>query len=219
MRMRLAILRRIGAGCAMALIASSASVAGAQTSNAGRASSDAFVWAIVLIAVVLVGFTLVFVVRKRALAKGDDTTVQEGFMAELRRLRDSGQISPEEFDATRRTMARKLADRLAPAKQASSKDAPPKPAPSTRAVPAAASPRALEPLRPDQLDPDSLRELEELRARAAARRAAAQRPPTTPQPGQPPSRTRPHSPPAAPPTHPQQPPTPPGPQRPPPRTP
>lgn len=74
----------------------------------GRDSTGVFVWVAVLIGVLLVGFVLMMWLRKRML--GAETVDHGGgFMDSLREARDSGQMSQEEYDAARKTLAARLA--------------------------------------------------------------------------------------------------------------
>lgn len=70
------------------------------------------VWVGVLI-VLLVGAGLgVLWFRRKLLSRQDDPGSQGSLMEDLRRMRDRGQLSKEEFDAARRAMTRRLAGEL-----------------------------------------------------------------------------------------------------------
>lgn len=61
-----------------------------------------------LIILTILGGLGVMAVRRRMLAKDSPASDQGGLLDELRRMRSSGQISDEEFDAARRTIAARL---------------------------------------------------------------------------------------------------------------
>jgi hypothetical protein len=80
----------------------------AQGASQGRDTTGVVVWVGILIAVLLVGFIVMMWLRKRML--GTDTMDQgAGFMDSLREMRNSGQMSQEEFDAARKAMAARIA--------------------------------------------------------------------------------------------------------------
>lgn len=72
---------------------------------------DVLIWIGVLIVVVVAGGLVLIHLQKRIL-KPPAGAGASGIMEELRRMRDSGAMTEEEYDATRRTMARKLAPSL-----------------------------------------------------------------------------------------------------------
>jgi len=74
----------------------------------GRGDPAALVtWVLVLILAVMALGVAVMVVRRKVLAKENSVADAAGLMESMRRMRDSGQITREEFDAMRRSMARK----------------------------------------------------------------------------------------------------------------
>lgn len=79
--------------------------AGARPSGA---TGSVVVWVIVLIAVVMAG-GLILVWLRRKIFAADQTDHAGGLMESLRSMRDSGQMSQEEYDATRKAMAARMA--------------------------------------------------------------------------------------------------------------
>jgi len=76
--------------------------------RSGRDTGDVVVWVGVLLAVVIVGGIVLMVLRRRMLS-ADAADQGGGFMDTLREMRNSGQMSQEEYDAARKTMAARLA--------------------------------------------------------------------------------------------------------------
>jgi hypothetical protein len=74
-----------------------------------RDTSAIFVWVGVLIAVLLVGFVVMMWLRKRMLGADAARDQGGGFMDALRDMRNSGQMSQEEYDAARKAMASRIA--------------------------------------------------------------------------------------------------------------
>jgi LPXTG-motif cell wall-anchored protein len=72
--------------------------------NAG----EVMVWVAVLMGLILVGGLLVLLLRRRLLAAEAETSAG-GLMEDLRRMRDSGQMTQEEYESVRRNMAARLA--------------------------------------------------------------------------------------------------------------
>jgi hypothetical protein len=70
-------------------------------------STMVLIWAGVLIVVVAVGGGLLIAYRRRVFAK--DTPDKSGFLESLRAMRNRGEISSEEYDATRKRMAARVA--------------------------------------------------------------------------------------------------------------
>jgi|SRR6185295_7846088 len=72
-------------------------------------TGQAVLWIGILIVVAILGGLIMMAVRRRILSKDslDDGTTS--LMDQLRAMRDRGQISPEEYEATRRTMREKMA--------------------------------------------------------------------------------------------------------------
>jgi hypothetical protein len=76
-----------------------------------------FLWVAILIAVILVGFVLLMWLKRRIFSADAAQEQSGGLMDSLRQMRDSGQISKEEYDATRKAMiARISTSDFAPAK-------------------------------------------------------------------------------------------------------
>lgn len=68
-----------------------------------------------LIVLALIGGVAVLLARRRMLAKDAAVADQGGLLDDLRKMRDTGQISPEEFDAARKSIAAKLKGEARPA--------------------------------------------------------------------------------------------------------
>jgi hypothetical protein len=68
-----------------------------------------------IVAVVILGLVMIKV-RGATLGKAGTAVEQEGLLAGLRRLRDRGEISPEEYDAARRSMVSRAAGTKPPPK-------------------------------------------------------------------------------------------------------
>lgn len=68
-----------------------------------------------LIVLALIGGVAVLLARRSMLAKDAATADQGGLLDDLRKMRDTGQISPEEFDAARKSIAAKLKGEAQPA--------------------------------------------------------------------------------------------------------
>lgn len=82
--------------------------ASTQPAGPGKGDPAALVtWVLVLILAVMALGVAVMVVRRKVLAKEASGADAAGLMESMRRMRDSGQITREEFDAMRRSMARK----------------------------------------------------------------------------------------------------------------
>src|SRR3954470_24108623 len=81
----------------------------AQAPPQGRADTGAvFVWIAALIGIVLVGGIVMVVLRRRMFAADSTSEATGGLMESLRRLKDSGQMSQEEYDAARKAMATRV---------------------------------------------------------------------------------------------------------------
>jgi hypothetical protein len=73
-----------------------------------NALSSVFVWSLVLVAVVIGGFWLVSILKRR-LKSGDDEPASIGFtLSDLREMHRSGQLSDAEFERARTKMAASL---------------------------------------------------------------------------------------------------------------
>jgi uncharacterized membrane protein len=82
--------------------------------QASSASSmSAVMWVGVLIVVAVVGGLAILYLRRRVLAEAGDADAQGGLMESLRAMRDSGEISQEEFDAARSSMLRRVKEQVA----------------------------------------------------------------------------------------------------------
>jgi uncharacterized membrane protein len=77
-------------------------------SQGGRDTTGVFLWVGILIALLLVGFIVMMFLRKRMFA-AETMDQSAGFMDSLREMRNSGQMSQEEFDAARKAMTARLA--------------------------------------------------------------------------------------------------------------
>jgi uncharacterized membrane protein len=73
------------------------------------ASGGVFLWVAILIAVILVGFVLLMWLKRRIFSADTAQEQSGGLMDKLRQMRDSGQISKEEYDATRKAMIARMA--------------------------------------------------------------------------------------------------------------
>lgn len=65
-------------------------------------------WVVVLIAMVLSGAVAVLLIRRRVLGGQSVSDGTEGLMQSLRRLRDEGRMTHEEYEAARRSMAKRV---------------------------------------------------------------------------------------------------------------
>src|SRR5947207_1776517 len=72
-------------------------------------TSSIFVWVAVLIAVIMVGGLLLMWLRRR-MFMGESMDQAGGLMESLRKMRDTGQMSQEEYDAARKAMAARVAN-------------------------------------------------------------------------------------------------------------
>ncbi|HLO41351.1 MAG TPA: hypothetical protein VK176_10035 [Phycisphaerales bacterium] len=75
-----------------------------------RALIDAWPYLAGLLAIALVGGFLILIFRRSLLAK-DSGEVDESLMGTLRKMRDTGQISLEEYEASIRSMAQRVSAR------------------------------------------------------------------------------------------------------------
>lgn len=94
---------------------------GAATTRSPGVPMDLLLWIGVLIVVVVIGGLVLVHMQKRMLKPPGAGPGSAGIMEELRRMRDSGAMTNEEYDAARKAMARKLA----PSAQASGDGAAP----------------------------------------------------------------------------------------------
>ena len=66
-----------------------------------------FVVGLLIGAAVVLGL-VILLVRRKMLGRESSSAEQVGLMDQLRRLRDSGEITPEEFDAARKSMVARM---------------------------------------------------------------------------------------------------------------
>jgi hypothetical protein len=101
----------------------------AQAQPAGhRDTSVVVTWVVVLIGVIMVGGLVLMWMRRKIFAAEAAEQQASGLMESLRKMRDSGQMSQEEYDATRKAMATRIAGGSPAAAPAS----PTKPTPKSR---------------------------------------------------------------------------------------
>lgn len=74
---------------------------------------DVLLWVGILVVVVVVGGLGILAMRRRLLGKDANAGNTAGFLEELRAMHRRGEISTEEFEATRRAMTEKLKASLA----------------------------------------------------------------------------------------------------------
>lgn len=75
----------------------------------GDSQGDALLWVGILLGATLFGCVIVLYVRSRYLGQRDDDATPASLMAEMRRMRDAGEISEQEFDRTRRLLVSRAA--------------------------------------------------------------------------------------------------------------
>lgn len=100
----------------MALHADIMLAAAAATPRGGgsRDLGPMMLWLGVLMVIVIGAGLGVMWYRRRVLEADSADAAEHGLMAQLRTMRDEGMISPAEYDAMRKSMARKAAARHAP---------------------------------------------------------------------------------------------------------
>src|SRR4051812_25800028 len=81
----------------------------AQAHKPGSDANAVFVWVAVLIAVIMVGFIVLMLLKRRIFTEAAGAEHTGGLMEELRRMKDSGQMSQQEYDAARKAMAARFA--------------------------------------------------------------------------------------------------------------
>lgn len=79
-----------------------------------RDPSRVIVWVLVLIGVMIAGGVAILVLRRRLFAGDREGASHEGLFESLRRMRDRGEISPDEYDRARQKIVSRLASRPAP---------------------------------------------------------------------------------------------------------
>lgn len=85
-----------------------------QTTPSGSGPTGVLVWVGVLLVVAVIGGLVVLMFRRRLLSGDDSAPAQMGLMESLRRMRDEGKMTTEEFDAARRALAGKGRARTIP---------------------------------------------------------------------------------------------------------
>ena len=75
--------------------------------GASKALPGALMWLGGMIVIVVIAGLVILKVRASMFARDAGTAGEEGLLVGLRRMRDAGQISPEEYDTARRSMAAK----------------------------------------------------------------------------------------------------------------
>ena len=102
------------APAAAAILLAAAPLIAAQPGQAGTAAglTRILIPVAALIVLAVLGGLGVLAVRRRMLAK-DTAADQGGLLDDLRAMRDRGQITPEEFDAARKSIAAKMTGRAA----------------------------------------------------------------------------------------------------------
>lgn len=94
----------------LSVLAQGASRASSGSSSRGAGvPTDLLLWIGVLIVVVVIGGLVLVHMQKRMLKPPPAGPGAAGLMEELRRMRDAGAMTHEEYEATRKAMARKLA--------------------------------------------------------------------------------------------------------------
>lgn len=71
-------------------------------------TSRLLAWVVVLIVLVLAGAVAVLLIRRRVLGSQGTGDGAESLMQSLRRLRDEGRMTHEEYEAARRSMAKRV---------------------------------------------------------------------------------------------------------------
>jgi hypothetical protein len=70
------------------------------------------IWGAVIMAVVLAGFVGIMILKRRMLAESDRDQGPAFSLAELRAMRDRGEITPEEYEHTRTRVIEKVKAKL-----------------------------------------------------------------------------------------------------------
>lgn len=83
----------------------------ASTVTPRSTTSEALVWVGVLLLVTILGGLAILWYRRRVLAREEASAQDAGAMESLRKMRDSGRMTQEEFDAVRRAMIAKIKSR------------------------------------------------------------------------------------------------------------
>lgn len=82
------------------------------------------VWIGVLIVAVVVLFGALMLVKRKLFGRVKDEAADRGLLDDLRAMRDRGEISKEEYDATRKAMAARLTGKPVAAKDKLKPDGP-----------------------------------------------------------------------------------------------
>ncbi len=77
--------------------------------GATKALSPALMWLGALIVVVMIAGLVILKIRESMLARESGRGNDEGLLSGLRRMRDLGEISPEQYDVARKSMAARAA--------------------------------------------------------------------------------------------------------------
>jgi hypothetical protein len=86
--------------------------------GAGKALAPALMWLGGMIVVVVIAGLVILKIRGSIFAREAGSANQEGLLLGLRRMRDTGEISPEEYDTARKSMAARAAGGAAPPRRA-----------------------------------------------------------------------------------------------------
>lgn len=79
-----------------------------------KAPVQVLLWlGVLIVAAIAMGLAVMYL-RRRLLRNHDQRDGSQGFMQELRTMRDTGKISQEEYDRTRKTLAARLAGKSPP---------------------------------------------------------------------------------------------------------
>jgi hypothetical protein len=85
-----------------------AMIVAASQAQASGGAPRVLAWVGVLIVLVLAGAVAVLLIRRRVLGSQGTGEGAESLMQSLRRLRDEGRMTPEEYEAARRSMAKRV---------------------------------------------------------------------------------------------------------------
>ncbi len=113
--------------------------------NVTEVSVQAWIYLGALIVMAIVGGLVIIAVRRRLLAK-NSLESNETLMETLRRLRDSGEMSPGEYEASVRAIAQRISTR-----KASTPDPDPPPTPREPGAPPRRHPRSVSPSDPKSI--------------------------------------------------------------------
>ncbi|GJQ30404.1 MAG: hypothetical protein HBSAPP03_22880 [Phycisphaerae bacterium] len=71
-------------------------------------------WIGILIVAVVLLFVVLMLAKRKLLGPDKPSAADRGLLDDLRRMRDAGEITPEEYDAARKSMAAKIAGKPTP---------------------------------------------------------------------------------------------------------